>query len=378
MSLINALVRLTSMPVGTARQGALDGLRGYAVVLVFFVHFAGGYLVRRGGNPDVVPFTGWTGAFDKVLYWLYSSHHGVLLFFVLSGFLITRMVVDNPRFEYRHFLQRRIVRIYPAFLLAMALTVVVGVAWGLPAPGTKLVLLNLVFINGVPGSGVPGILGNNVSWSLFYEMVFYLVFPVWIIAARALGLSRVFSLLCGGIALAYLPGVFGVRLDRFEFFFAGAAVGVLRADSIRAVARHVSDLGLVLCYLFITTAHMARYLDDGRFSLLFALAGSLLLLKAASGEGLLARMLSWPPIVWLGGVSYSFYLLHSLALGFAFKWTSHWVGGTPVQAVAVAMLGFALATVLAALSFAGSERLYFRGTAIGAALQRRVAACRQD
>src|SRR4030095_13418077 len=76
---------------------ALDGLRGVAVLLVFCVHAAGNSaFVVLGANFEQTRFTLLPNVGERVLFWLYSSHHGVFLFFVLSGFLIGRMWWPRP------------------------------------------------------------------------------------------------------------------------------------------------------------------------------------------------------------------------------------------------------------------------------------------
>ena len=65
---------------------------------------------------------------ESLLFWLHRSHHGVYLFFVLSGYLIGRMWWPAPRLSYRAFVWRRALRVYPAFLLAFAASLVFAFA----------------------------------------------------------------------------------------------------------------------------------------------------------------------------------------------------------------------------------------------------------
>ena len=106
------------------RWPALDGLRGVAILVVFFYHYAGGLAAKVSSGP--IHALGMFFAFG----W-----SGVDLFFVLSGFLITGILYDtqrDPRY-YRNFYARRALRIFPPFyLLALVfilLTPVLGIHW---------------------------------------------------------------------------------------------------------------------------------------------------------------------------------------------------------------------------------------------------------
>src|ERR1700742_4468354 len=93
------------MPAETEYRPSIDGLRGIAVLAVFLFH-----LDRR---------------------WLPGGFFGVDVFFVISGYLITSIILRdcaNGRFEFRRFYQRRIARLLPAFA-AVALATMAGAAF---------------------------------------------------------------------------------------------------------------------------------------------------------------------------------------------------------------------------------------------------------
>ncbi len=356
------LHNLISIPTGSGRNNALDGLRGVAVLLTFLVHFNGLYLVSfRGGSPDVIPFAAWHDPFDKVLFWLYHSHHGVYIFFVLSGFLICRIVMRAGSFNYGTFLKRRVFRIYPAFLLALALCLAISVfLFGSPVPNAGAILGNMVFLNALPAFGVPPLIFNNVTWSLFFEACFYLIFPLVAITARRRGGPPAMFLILGGLATAYLPLAFGLYTEFFLLFFAGALIGLLDARQAEMIDRQIPDELLIVLYLFLTTSFTFGLIDVARFLLLFSAVGALIVLKAAYGTGLISRVLSWNPLVWLGGVSYSFYLLHCVPLFLIINYAPlRWMQAGPVHAGVLGALCLSGAVVLAALSFALTERTFF-------------------
>ena len=345
------------------RNASLDGLRGVAVILTFLVHYCGTYMASfRGANPNVVTFAGWPENFDKVLYWSFRSHHGVYIFFMLSGFLIAKISL-GPNFSYFQFLQNRIVRIYPAFLLALGICIALGWAGGLPAPGLRELVLNLLFLNGFPPARVNGIVFNNVTWSLFYEMTFYLVLPVVLIVARHLRSPIPPAIVFAGILVSYGPTYLGFYSEFFLFLFVGAVAGSLPAAQIKAAAGIVPDAVVLGLYGLVTGLMALDYLTTSQFVWLFAGLGFLLIAKAIAGNGWLARGLGWRPLAGLGRISYSFYLLHSVSLAVLFRLWSH-LGvssfGLAGNALYMGLLGFAGAIILGWGSFMIAERFYFR------------------
>jgi exopolysaccharide production protein ExoZ len=344
------------------RNHGLDGLRGVAVVLTYLVHYCGSYMATfRGANPNVVALAGWSEPFDKVMYWLFRSHHGVYIFFLLSGFLITKITLRSD-FSYLPFIRNRILRIYPAFLLALVICGTLGFFLHIPRPGWYDVVANLLFLNGVPSLGVPGIVFNNVTWSLFYEMVFYLSLPLVVTLSRQCAVPIPGAMVSAGIVFAYGPGLIGFYSEFFLFLFAGAIIGALSPAGVKIVADSFPDAIVAVLYCTVGWLMAAGYLNTAQFVWLFAGLGVVIVCKAIGGEGTLAHCLAWAPLVRLGRISYSFYLLHSVALAglFAFWWRL-WLPllGTIGNAVYLGAFGFAVAVGLAWLSFMLAERFYF-------------------
>lgn len=347
-----------------ARPGAgtglrsMEGLRGMAVFLVFLVH----YMTLIGP---------WLGP-HRLLALIASRVHamgnvGVDLFFVLSGFLIYGAVVSKPQ-RFLRFMRRRVVRIYPAFLAVFVLYL--GLSLAFPAesripsgaaPAALYLLQNLLLLPGL----LPIDAMITVAWSLSYEMFYYLVIPVLI---GVLGLRdwpprlRVVLFVSMSLVLAALFAGFGgpARLLMFlsgillyEACAAGPAgwqpssrAGVLALLSALAVAvlpGAVAPLMVKLGVLFLA---------------FFVLC--LACFKQPSGP--LAAAFSWAPLRWLGNMSYSYYLIHGLALKFGFLVLAKLLPPTAVAAGTVGLfwlglpLMFALTLVSALLLFLVVER----------------------
>jgi peptidoglycan/LPS O-acetylase OafA/YrhL len=147
------------------RLEALEGLRGYAVILVFLVHSCGLVAARvHGVDPDRVSIHSLSGG-AAVLQFFFRSHYGVDLFFVLSGLLMADIAARRWPGT-RAFLGRRALRIYPAYLASLALGIAAA-AWMFHHEVTAAhVAANAVFLHGFFVLGFPAL--NPVSWSLSY------------------------------------------------------------------------------------------------------------------------------------------------------------------------------------------------------------------
>ena len=164
-----------------AHLPALDGLRGWAVLMVVFAHLA-------------------TEFHSKTLASLASQGVlGVDLFFVLSGFLITGILLDakgQSRFL-RNFYARRVLRIWPIYFLLVAVVFIasprLGAAFAFPHSYYKweyylLFMQNILFSDFGP---IP----LQITWSLGVEEQFYLVWPLVVLICSSMSLRRVLMLL---------------------------------------------------------------------------------------------------------------------------------------------------------------------------------------
>ncbi len=295
---------------GASNLRVMEGLRGFAVFLVFLVHYVTLSEAWTAGRPAL-------GAVAGALRTLGNT--GVDLFFVLSGYLIYGTLIAKP-FVFASFMRRRFVRIYPAFIAVFVLYL--GLSFAFPAeskiPRAPLAGLAYLAENFLL---LPGLLPIEpmitVAWSLSYEMFFYWLIPLVILV---FGLQRVAPVrraaVFGVCALALLAGCgfYGghVRLAMFLSGILlfdlshrpqiaaprnGVAVAVLLAGAAVVLVPASAPAGPALK----TAAQFLSY-----FVLCFACF--------RRPDEWLGRTFSWTPLRWLGNMSYSYYLLHGLAL----------------------------------------------------------------
>ena len=318
------------------------------MLLVFCVHAAGNTAkVALGLDFETASFASLPSAGDKLLFWLFRSHHGVFLFFALSGFLIGRMWWPRTSMSYATFVVRRTLRIYPAFLIAFIASL--AFAWHSGTwqpPDVARIAGNLLFLNGAPGGNVAPF--NIVTWSLFYEMTFYLAFPLLLMLARSVVTVAVAGIVAP--AIAALAGADPVVLCWSLLFF-----GVLLAAGRRPL--RMPTALVVVCYFAITTAAMLDALPVVAAMLAFGAVSTLIVAKCLAPGNVVSRALSAPPLRALGRVSYSFYLVHWMIVVLV----ARAVEGQPAPVAAIAIFGggFVLSAIAATLSWRVAEQPYF-------------------
>jgi len=299
----------------------MEGLRGLAGLLVFFVHFNGLFYpyIRLGS---------WMAAFSSTAG--NFGHAGVDLFFVLSGFLIYGIVIEKHP-KYRIFIWRRALRLYPVFLAVLSLYLGLSLLFPAESKLPHSISEKLVYVGGnllmLPGmTRIPAMI--TVAWSLSYEWFFYLTLPLLV---GVLGLRRWSSWQRVGFFL-FLPAAYCVLWSlglvgeiRLILFAAGIVLWEL-VD--RQVSRRLSSW----MEYFVTGAFLINLLaiglngaQHGETDVILSrvphfYAPSLFLtlvpfcLYAMFFNGFLQRLFSWDYLRWLGNISYSYYLIHGLAL----------------------------------------------------------------
>ena len=343
---------------GTGNRLAwLDVLRGLAALCVVFNHF--GFFV-----PPRVQ--------TAVYQWINPGNYGVFVFFIISGYIVPASL--ERRGSVRAFWVSRIFRLYPLYLLAIGLAVLMwtihfgGLRGEDSDPETSVFSQLLMMSNVLAGTNLP-----NVVWSLSYEMIFYLLLTA-LFVARIHRRSGRYALLFGVAAVALggvLPQAYftgNLSSPRLIAFVANLVVlaGLAFAVVMRGMPRMVGAVlaamvGLTLLAFngtwlwpwealsilaLMFTGTMLYRAEQGQYAWRNAIAAAVAVLglvvvaglwhshamgmSAAAelnwercwfmsvslagltfGAGLAFRHVRWPRVLtWLGLISYSVYLLH--------------------------------------------------------------------
>ncbi len=331
----------TGSPVGTPSAGrrprldSLTGLRAIAALVVFGRH--------------IIPAFGESGGPWFVQALTRPGTVGVTLFFALSGFVLA-WNDRAPGPAKGVFWQRRVARIVPAYLVALAFALAVSVVTigGL----SRADLFNATLLQ----SWIPDadwyFAGNSVGWSLSTEVFFYLVFPYLIGPLRQLSRRWMWTLLCGCVLLAILIpvllrpsahdtehhigfaywAVYVFPPTRLLEFVAGMALALL----LRSGSKVVIKLGPA-AFLAVATFVVAGQVPEWACFVAVPIVPFLLLIAAAADADLreATSILRSRVMVTAGTWSYAFYLLHYQV----FRVADHYAiyGGQPMAKTAVVL-----------------------------------------
>jgi peptidoglycan/LPS O-acetylase OafA/YrhL len=331
--------------MSTARltyRPALDGVRGIAIAIVVLFHAFG-----------------WPG----------EGTFGVDLFFVLSGFLITLILLkehsESGAIRIRAFYYRRARRLLPALFTMLVPFMVVALVTASPlAMGLATCLTYTTNILVAAGDSQPYLTGFIHMWSLAAEEQFYIVWPLLLLLLLRIGGARTAAR--GLIALLAVAMIYrlvlllqGVPIGRLYYgpdthadsllvgclsgcyYARGRLPRIISSPRVREWSIAAALLLIIAAAVFAAEIPPRLAYGTQLVPTVFALVAGVLVTCAALGGSTVARALSVRPLVFLGQISYSLYLWHLPLLVYVFGGRD---GGIRSSAAVATAVGVAAAS----------------------------------
>jgi peptidoglycan/LPS O-acetylase OafA/YrhL len=287
----------------------VDGLRALAVIPVILFHagfelFSGGYV-------------------------------GVDVFFVISGYLITSIILkemDVEKFSLSGFYERRARRILPALSVVLVSSIFIGWFWMTPADyrdfGRSIFSIS-VFSSNIyfaltwdyfASWKIPPLMLH--TWSLSVEEQFYVLYPLLLIGLSRLGLRHSFIILSFIFVCSLSFAIFGSsQFGQVNFFIlpsrvwellSGALLVFISSRCLELFSEKIQS-GLAAMGLILISMSVVFYDDTLKFPsavTLVPVLGTVLVILFANAQNIVGRLLSSRYLVWIGLISYSAYLWH--------------------------------------------------------------------
>ena len=306
---------------------SLEGIRAYAFLMVFLVHFSGFKWTLTGRSILAYPF----------LIVLQLSFVAVPIFFALSGYLITGVLYDTLGREgyFRVFYLRRSIRVFPLYYATLGLGVIMAVV----SAGNfhSAHLLYLVYLQNWNANPTLPIWGHYTHmfhlWSMAVEEQYYLLWPmaVWMLRGRRQLLTFCYTMIGMTIALRLaLPllqmtgyEAYQSTLFRCDPLMLGSALALHQRGPMRSLARLTKPAwAVVIGGLALMTARallVGQALPYDRFGVevvtpTIALVGAAIVVLAIEPGTVIFTMCEQSWAVALGKMSYSLYLMHGFLI----------------------------------------------------------------
>ncbi|WP_066947883.1 acyltransferase family protein [Streptomyces lushanensis] len=309
-----------------SRLPSLTGARFLAACMVVVCHV----------GIALIPRLGSTGATDSLRYFEASGNVGVSFFFVLSGFILTW--VSRPDDAPRRFWRRRLVKIFPNHLVTLSAALLLMLTAGVSITAVNTVPTVFLVQSWIPYQDAVINYGANApSWSLSCELLFYLSFPLVLRLTRGIRPGHLWRWLVGvavAIALVPLPApllpdqprmlltnepwwevwfTYYFPVTRLLEFVLGILVALIVVHGRRLPLGPVPALLLAVA-AFVGGAHLPGVYDRVSAT---ALPIALLIAALAKADVLgRSKVLGSRPMIVLGEISYSLYLIHYLVVSY--------------------------------------------------------------
>ena len=287
----------------------LNGIRAIAALLVVFSHISLGI--------SNLGFSGHHG--------IDMAGYGVTMFFVLSGYLITYLLLleyqKNRQISYRKFYMRRILRIWPIYYLSIFIALVCMYFLEQKVSGNGLFFYLFLMAN------VPFVFGGTLNfvsqlWSVGVEEQFYLLWP-WLFKQRAQLLKIMLGIILVYMVLRLIlritengPFYTLLGITRFHCMAIGG-IGALMVFEKRSVLKYVyHPVAQVICWSIMIVSlyqpfHTFSIIDGELYALIFLV----LIINVSTNPRSIIKLEN-KLLNWLGKISYGIYVYHMFAIAF--------------------------------------------------------------
>lgn len=294
----------------------IDFLRGFAAVLVFVSHADHGHLIEI---PGLSAIKGQVGAF------------GVALFFIISGYLIWRSISRNFKkhstLGFYIYVLNRVTRICPLYFINILFCIfALGTVFKstyIPTASLGDIIRHLFFTQAFANDVSRTI--NPVLWTLSYEAIFYCLVPLLFLFSRKYTGFILISSCALSIYAIYTP----IPIIRgFLVFFCLFAIGIYMAEKDISPSTFLSCLSIIIGFLLLIFAS-GHFLRFGIGLISFGFLGLTFLLDIFLGEKIyrLIAKTGFLGFVWVGKISYSFYIWHYVVLNIVIGYTGSFSEG---------------------------------------------------
>jgi peptidoglycan/LPS O-acetylase OafA/YrhL len=272
---------------------------------------------------------------------------GVEFFFILSGFILSYNYKDkiaDKKISFKEFFSARIARIYPLHLATFLMALMMLIRDFLRAQGTLSgfpwikMLFNITLLQSFIPVHSFILSFNIISWSISDELFFYLMFPLLICFFNRRRIKTIITAGVSALIIYFTATVFVPEQHHYSIFYANPFFRIY--DFILGVAlfhvyQYIKSLDIIknriisskkilvslieiipVCILVIAVLMAKKIPPVYRFGSYYWIPMGLLVLcfTQVFGEGIVTKILSLKPFVFLGKISFSFYLLHHMML----------------------------------------------------------------
>jgi peptidoglycan/LPS O-acetylase OafA/YrhL len=299
---------------------SLDGLRAISILLVVLSH------VSVGVYHDYASTFTRTQSIIQVLFLL--GHLGVTVFFVISGFLITTLLLKDEAIGLGRFYFRRTLRIFPPYYFYLGVILLLGVAGAISIDRGNTIAAFTYTRNYFFNESAPDAWFLAHTWSLCVEEQFYLIFPVTLVLLGKRWGFRVVALvvlLCPLLRYLYVidDPTISIEFGRFETVADALAIGCLLARTRAWLHARTWYKGLITSNLLLATPFIALMITWlGHFPDYYPKPVYVIVLLSVRNisialfldwavtnyQGRVGQFLNARPIAYIGVISYSIYL----------------------------------------------------------------------